>query len=66
MLTCEELVITNGNVDFDVGQSVEGAIATYTCNSGFTLSGNLKRLCGNNGQWNGTDPRCEGNNCIDI
>ena len=59
--TCEELVIANGNVSVDIGQLVEGAIASYTCNIGYTLSSNRRRLCQSNGQWNGTDATCEGN-----
>ena len=35
-------------------------MATYTCYSGFTLVGNMERLCQNDGTWSGTDPTCEG------
>ena len=35
------------------------SLATYSCESGFTLSGGFsKRECGPDGQWKGTPPRC--------
>lgn len=36
---------------------------TYTCNSGYGISGNDVRTCQLNGQWSGIDPRCIFNSC---
>ncbi len=35
-------------------------IATYTCTSGYTLSGDTAKTCGSDGQWIGSDPVCQG------
>ena len=38
-----------------------GSKATCTCNSGMKLtSGDLDRVCGDEGEWLGTEPVCEG------
>lgn len=58
MRLCSNLTIENGNVD--VGLSLEGVISSYTCDAGYRLSDNSSRVCQSNGQWNGTDPVCEG------
>ena len=39
--------------------TVQGSTATYTCKSGFTISGPSTRTCQNN-QWSGTPPTCIG------
>ena len=52
----------NGTVTLSDG-TLEGSIATYACNFGFRLVGNVERICQLNGTinaaWTGTDPRCE-------
>ncbi len=32
---------------------------TYNCNTGYTLTGDMTRICQANGTWSGTDPTCE-------
>ncbi len=43
-----------------------GAIATYSCNSGYGLVGQASRTCvsggGTTGTWSGSQPTCEGKN----
>ena len=59
--SCEPLgAIVNGNVSIDVGQPVDGAIATYQCNAGYRLNNDCIRLCQGSGLWNGTKPVCLG------
>ena len=37
-----------------------GSMATYECDSGFTLVGNQVRTCEDDGNWSGMDPGCAG------
>ena len=37
-----------------------GDTATYTCISGYELSGSDTRVCGSDGEWSGSAPTCEG------
>ena len=32
--------------------------ATYTCNTGYTLTGEATRACQSNGTWSGSEPTC--------
>ena len=57
--------ITNGTVSTAAG-TLEGANATYSCTSGYVLSGVVTRTCVN-GIWSGTQPNClKGNKFIDL
>lgn len=38
----------------------ETTVATYTCNSGYGRNGDDERTCGNDGEWTGGAPTCEG------
>ncbi len=40
------------------GVSSSGGTATYTCNTGYTLSGSSTRTCQTNGAWSGSAPTC--------
>ena len=37
-----------------------GSAATYECDTGFNLIGDMERTCQENGQWTGGAPTCEG------
>ena len=37
-----------------------GNTATYTCDTGYTLSGSQSRTCGADGNWTFSEPLCEG------
>lgn len=37
-----------------------GSLATYVCNAGFVLDGNVQRTCLATGEWSGSDPSCIG------
>ena len=56
---------TNGNVALVNGDTQYGAIATYSCNSGYTLNGTTDRQCLSNGQWNASNPTCDIVDCGD-
>ena len=49
------------NGDKDNTGNMEGDTVTYSCNSGFKLSGDSLRTCQSNGEWSGTQPKC---NCM--
>ena len=46
--------------------SASGGTATYTCNTGYTLSGSSTRTCQTNGAWSGTAPTCGGLQCPEL
>ena len=49
----------NGLVDTSPGTTF-GSTATYTCDTGYTLSGSQSRTCGADGNWTSSVPFCEG------
>ena len=52
------LNITNGQVDLNPN-TLQGSVATYTCNVGHELSGDATRTCQSlTGAWSGTEPTC--------
>ncbi|GCC29611.1 hypothetical protein chiPu_0008054 [Chiloscyllium punctatum] len=42
-----------------------GAIVAYTCNTGFYVKGNKKRMCQASGEWSGQLPSCQRVSCGD-
>lgn len=53
------LAIEHG--EFTSRQSTLHASVTYTCDIGYTLVGNVERVCQSDGTWSGTRPECLGN-----
>jgi formylglycine-generating enzyme required for sulfatase activity len=53
---------SNGTVNTPSGTG-RGATATYSCSSGYTLSGTSTRTCGDTGTWAGTAPTCTAVDC---
>ena len=49
----------NGQVDTSNGTTF-GSTATYTCDTGYTLSGSQSRTCGADEMWISTEPTCSG------
>ena len=52
-------ILRFGRVDTSAGTSF-GDVARYSCDVGYTLNGAAERTCQADGQWNGTEPTCEG------
>ena len=48
---------SNGHVSTSSGTTF-GSIATYTCDTGYTLSGINERTCGADGNWTSFEPVC--------
>ena len=40
--------------------TVEGSVATYSCDAGFALVGEETRVCQGDRIWSGMEPTCEG------
>lgn len=49
---------SNGQVT--LSGTVFESVATYQCDSGFNLVGNVERVCQASGEWSGTDASCDG------
>ena len=61
-VTCSDLPsLTNGDIDYGGGstnsRSVD-TVATYTCDTGYTLTGGSTRTCVSGG-WSGSAPTCQ-------
>ena len=57
-VSCGQLTVTNGYVTHTYPTA---GIATYTCNSGYSLvDGDQQRACQSDGIWGGTAPSCIG------
>ncbi len=39
--------------------NVEGSVATYSCDTGYIVTGLSQRECESNGKWSGMEPTCE-------
>ena len=48
----------NGIVE--VSETVFPGVATYSCNTGYTVVGGVTRSCQFNAMWSGTEPTCAG------
>ena len=53
----------NGKIDYSQpvagrGDTEFGSVATYTCNTGYDLTGESKRTCQATGTWSGKEPKC--------
>lgn len=50
-------VLDNGHIGLSAG-TVLGSIATYSCDTGFSLNGVMVRECGTDGSWADSVPTC--------
>ena len=69
-IECPSLSLTNGVIVYASDTSPEfeiGTVATYSCDAGFAVVGDMTRTCLDNNQldivgvWSGSAPTCEGN-----
>ena len=56
MPTNNSRTIENGLVFYN--STVVGAVAVYQCDSGYSLSGSVQRICQCDGSWNDSVPVC--------
>ncbi|XP_064386154.1 uncharacterized protein LOC135334773 isoform X2 [Halichondria panicea] len=72
--TCPDLIaLTNGMISYNMGTASlrpEDTVATYTCNTGYTLNGGSIRTCGSDEMWSGLASTCRVNTgptiCSDL
>ena len=57
--------IQDGRVDFSGGTTL-GSTITYSCNTGYTLTGDANRTCQANRTYDGSEPTCEGEISLTI
>ncbi len=60
--TCPDLTVpANGMISYNMGTTSlrpVNTVATYTCVTGYTLTGDTTRTCGSDGVWSGFAPVC--------
>lgn len=56
-VVCDQLNLEDGLIQQTEGNRA-GSVATHTCNSGFSLSGDMERTCQSNGVWTGAVASC--------
>ena len=49
------------NGDVKISKSTFGGVALHSCDTGYFLVGNVKRVCQANGKWSGAAPICKSN-----
>ena len=59
VVDCGSLTVTNGMVDTPSGTTFMN-IATYTCDDGYGLMGDMTRTCQSDGTWSLASPTCRG------
>ncbi|XP_064386185.1 CUB and sushi domain-containing protein 1-like isoform X2 [Halichondria panicea] len=67
--TCSDLTVpANGMISYNMGTASlrpVDTMATFTCDTGYTLNGGTTRTCGSDGVWSGFAPTCQ-TNCPDL
>lgn len=53
----------NGDMNYITGSTLYGHAVKFSCDTNFTMVGTETRICGDFGQWNGTQPKCEVTDC---
>jgi len=62
-VACSDIALPNGAVSYDMnsvhgsGRAV-GTVATHSCDTGWSLSGDVERTCKSDGQWQGETTNC--------
>ena len=58
-IRCEDLTLTDGEItSCNMGVGYEGDTCSFTCNTGYQLTGSDTRTCQSDGSWNGTETMC--------
>ena len=58
---CNLLTVpTNGSISYSNDTRDLGTVATYSCDPGYEVMGDMTRTCDSADTWSGTDTTCEG------
>ena len=67
--TCPDLIVPpNGMISYNMGTASlkpVNTVATFTCNTGYTLNGGTTRACVSGGVWSGSGPVCQ-RKCLNL
>ena len=56
-VTCPLLPVpVSGTIDLT--DTTVGSVASYSCDDGYDLVGDMMRVCQSDGMWSGDDPQC--------
>ena len=58
LVTCPSLSISNGMIDCSLGDDAYGDTCSFTCDSGYELTGSDARTCQSDGSWSGIVAMC--------
>ena len=56
----------DGSVSYSSGNTLYESVATFSCNTGYTLSSTTTRTCQANSIWSNADPVCIINGLLDY
>ena len=57
-VVCQSLSLTNGMVSYSDPTLGEGSVATHSCDTGYTLNGDMTWTCQSGGTWTESAPTC--------
>ena len=67
--TCPDLIVpANGMISYNMGTASlrpVDTVATFTCDTGYTLTGGTTRVCASGGVWSGSPPTCQ-RKCLNL
>ena len=63
LIKCPTMTFRNGNYSDSSYSGYCGSERSFTCYDGYTLNGNSRLICGEDGRWSGPPPTCEPNPC---
>ncbi len=55
---CSPNLVAPANGSVTPAMGTTGTVATYSCNAGYSLTGNATQICQSSGTWSGTAPTC--------
>ena len=68
VITCPHLSLANGGITYSIsplnGRYRVHTVASFTCNSGYSISGSSTRTCQMSGNWDQQTPICNESNNI--